>query len=118
MNRISEPVRPSQAASLLPHLHNLAPNFTPPATALPPKNLQLDIYMGGRCPICSASLDKIESLRQALPNVTIRVFDIDAPDTVRPANVIALPSIFLNGHLVATGNPQEEELVKFIRSLR
>ena len=70
MNRISEPVRQSQAASLLPHLHNLAPNFTPPATALPPKNLQLDIYMGGRCPICSASLDKIANEADAAVSQT------------------------------------------------
>lgn len=117
MNRITDLFRTRETTNLLPHLHNIAPNFTPPATSLPASNLQLDIYMGGRCPICQASLGKIDLLRQALPNVTIRVFDIDAPDTVKPRNVIALPSIFLNGHLVATGNPQEEELVKFIRSL-
>ena len=117
MNRTTELFRSREAQNPVPHLHSIAPNFTPPATSLPAKHLQLDIYMGSRCPICAASLEKIEMLRQALPNVTVRVFDIDAPETVKPANVIALPSIFLNGHLVATGNPQEEELVKFIRSL-
>lgn len=101
----------------LPHLHNSAPNLTLPPAPLPARELQLDIYIGGRCPICQASLDMLNALRGELPNVTVRIIDLDAPDAKTPANVIAIPTVLLNGYIVATGNPKMDELKTFIRSL-
>ncbi len=117
MNRITELFRSKSTPPAIPHLHDNVPNFTRPAAPLAPRALQLEIFVGGRCPICQANKGQIEQLRRDLPGVTIRVIDLDEPGTVKPRNLIAIPSFFLNGHLVATGNPEVSELKKFIASL-
>ncbi|MBI4671901.1 MAG: thioredoxin family protein [Chloroflexi bacterium] len=105
------------AAPTLPHRHDLAPNFTAPPDKMPPRALQLEIVVGGHCPVCQANLPMIDALRRELPHVDIRVIDVDAPGSHPPKNVIAIPSFLLNGYLVATGNPNLDELKSFIRTL-
>lgn len=100
----------------LPHLHDAPRNFTPPPS-VEPRMLQLEIVTGNRCPICKSYLPTLEALRTDLPNVNVRIIDIDEPGTQVPRNVIAIPTILLNGYIVATGNPEYEELKAFIRSL-
>ncbi len=117
MNRLAELFRGKNAMTGLPHLHDKEPNFTPPSLKIPARELQLDIVVGSRCPICKQSQSMVDTLRRELPNVTLRVIDMDAPDTKKPANVIAIPSFLLNGHLVATGYVEIGELKKFIQSL-
>lgn len=101
----------------LPHLHGAPRNFTPPSGNIEPRTMQLDIVTGNRCPICQSFLPTLEGLRTELPNVNVRIIDIDAPGATIPPNVIAIPTIMLNGYIVATGNPGYEELIAFIRSL-
>lgn len=113
MNAIDE----MQAQATLPHLHENAPNFDAPRTKLEPRALQLDIIVGRRCPICQENLKSLDDLRRLLPNVRIQVVDIDAPGATVPNNVIAIPTFILNGYIVATGNPNVQELKQFVDSL-
>jgi predicted thioredoxin/glutaredoxin len=117
MNRLTELFRSKSTPTAIPHLHDNVPNFTRPSAKLEPRALELEIFVGGRCPICQANRGNIEQLRRDLPSVNIRVIDLDEPGTTRPRNLIAIPSFFLNGHLVATGNPEVSELKRFIVSL-
>lgn len=117
MNRISELFRGRAAYTSLPHLHDNTPNFKSPTVGISPRDVRLDIYVGRRCPICQAAGTIIEQMRRDMPNVRINVIDLDAPNTPRPDAVVALPSFMINGHLVATGNPELEELKRFIQSL-
>lgn len=117
LNRLTKFLRGSETMPGLPHLHASAPNFTPPSVPLPARELRLDIVVGGRCPICQASLDTLNALRGELPNVNVQIIDIDAPGIKTPSNIIAIPTILLNGYIVATGNPKLEELKTFIHSL-
>jgi hypothetical protein len=117
MNRIADLAQPQSAPNTLPHRHDAPRNFIPPSAPLEPRTLQLDIVTGNRCAICQSFLPTLEGLRTELPNVNVTIIDIDAPGTVVPPNVIAIPTILLNGHIVATGNPAYEDLKQFIRSL-
>jgi protein-disulfide isomerase len=117
MNAFSRLFGRTSAEQPLPHLHDNAPNFTAPIQKLPSRALQLDIVVGGRCPICQASMPTLEALRHEIPNVNVRVIDMDAPGASKPKNIIAIPTFLLNGYIVATGNPNLDELKEFIRSL-
>lgn len=117
MNRIAELFRGRAQQKALPHLHDSKPGFTAPPSPLPARDLQLDIFVGGRCPICQSALAGLQNLRRELPNVHINVIDLDAPNTPKPDNIIAIPSFVINGYLIATGNLKVDELKKFIGSL-
>lgn len=113
MNAMNE----MQAQGTLPHLHDNAPVFDAPRGKVEPRGLQLDIIVGARCPICQENLKSLDDLRRLLPNVNIQVVDIDAPGATVPKNVIAIPTFILNGYVVATGNPNVQELKQFVDSL-
>jgi protein-disulfide isomerase len=117
MPHLPQPFSRSEETPAVPHVHDNAPTFIAPTPKLPPRELRLDIVVGTRCPICRENLKNIDSLRRELPDVRVRVIDMDAPDGEKPKNVIAIPTFLLNGYVVATGNPNVAELKKFIRSL-
>lgn len=117
MNRIAELFRGRAQQTALPHLHNNLPNFTLPSIKLSARAIQLDIYVGRRCPICQAAQSTVQQLQNDLPNVKINVIDLDVPNTPRPDIIIAIPSFVINGHLVAAGNPDWDQLKRFINSL-
>ena len=117
MNAFSTLFGPKDDSKNLPHLHNNTPNFTPPLARPKPGAIQLDIVTGSRCPICQASLPLVEQFRADMPGVVIRVIDIDVPGTVVPPNIVAIPTFLINGYIVATGNPDVDELKQFIATL-
>src|ERR1700687_855738 len=101
MNAFSTLFPRKTAENTLPHLHTNAPNFTLPTTQLKRGPVQLDIVTGGRCPICAASRPLLEQLKRDLPEVNIRVIDIDVPGTQIPRNIVAIPTFIVNGYVVA-----------------
>jgi len=75
------------------------------------------VYIAGHCPASRYSRELAMEMADAFPELDVTVIDVDAPAAQPPkgADVLFTPGYFLNGRLVAYGNPRREELERVVR---
>lgn len=73
----------------------------------------LEIYVTGSCFGCDVARELATHLRAlALPGIETRLVDLDAPGSVRPDAVFAVPTYLLDGEVVSLGNPDQASLIR------
>lgn len=77
----------------------------------------LSVYIASHCPTSRYSRELAKEMADAFPELEVEVIDVDAPAALPPggAEVLFTPGYFLNGRLVAYGNPRREELERAVR---
>jgi alkyl hydroperoxide reductase subunit AhpF len=71
----------------------------------------LDIYIDQTCTGCVHAQNLAEVVRQTLPQLEVRIFDLEHPNSKKPSSVFAVPTYMLNGKILALGNPDINDLV-------
>ena len=75
---------------------------------------RLDIYIDQACPGCARALELAAQVRETLPRVEVRIFDLARSSIKKPPSVFAVPTYLLDGKTVSLGNPNLQELVSKI----
>lgn len=77
--------------------------------ACPPS--RLEIYVASTC-IASATARGLAGIVAGweIPDLEVRVVDLDEPGAVRPRSVFAVPTYLLDGALLSLGNPSVDEI--------
>lgn len=68
--------------------------------------------MSQRCPGCDEACRLDGRVAQRFPVHRVRVVDLERELAARPTNLVAVPSYMLDGHVLALGNPREEDLLQ------
>ena len=71
----------------------------------------LEIYIDQECPGCTQAQEVGNYVRNTLPGIEVRIFDLARPNTKRPSTVFAVPTYLLNGKRLSLGNPNMEDLL-------
>ena len=99
------------------HLHNRAQAQRLNGGNVSERNLALEIVIAKHCRQCRESVRVADALKLEFPALDVQVIDLDAPDSVKPDVVFAVPSFLLNGRVVSLGNPDVAELSGTIRTM-
>jgi predicted thioredoxin/glutaredoxin len=67
-------------------------------------DMRLDIYVGNHCLSCREALRIAREARQ-IPDLEVRVIDVDQATDPIPGQVAAVPAYVLDGQVVSLGNP-------------
>jgi hypothetical protein len=82
-----------------------------------PTHRLLDIYVGESCLGCERARELAAQIQGwQLPDVTVRLRDIDDPETHQPDSVFAVPTYLLNGRVISLGNPEAPRLYHLLTS--
>lgn len=71
----------------------------------------LDIYIDQDCPGCTQAQELAHYVKNKLPEIEVRIFDLARPNIERPSNVFAVPTYLLNGKRLSLGNPNVDDLL-------
>ena len=71
----------------------------------------LDIYIDQDCPGCTEAQELARYVRNKLPEIEVRIFDLARPNIERPSTVFAVPTYLLNGKRLSLGNPNADDLL-------
>jgi alkyl hydroperoxide reductase subunit AhpF len=77
---------------------------------------RLDIYVDQACPGCAYAQELAVLVRQELPELEVRIFDLALPNIQKPPSVFAVPTYLLNGKTLSLGNPDIRDLVAKIEN--
>jgi hypothetical protein len=58
----------------------------------------------------------IAEIGQRFPHIVTEIINLDDPASVRPGNVIAVPTYTLNEKVFSLGNPRREEMFAMLTS--
>jgi hypothetical protein len=75
--------------------------------------MRLDIYIADHCANCAEAL-RLATLAGTLPQVDVRVINVDTARDPVPARVVAVPTYLLDGRVVSLGNPARDELLRLL----
>lgn len=77
----------------------------------------LSVYIAGHCPASRYSRELAQAVADVFPELYVEVIDVDEPAELPPGGIDVLftPGYFLNGRLVAYGNPRPQELERAVR---
>ncbi len=77
----------------------------------------LSVYIAGHCPTSRYSRELAQAIANIFPELYVEVIDMDEPTALPPRgmDVLFTPGYFLNGRLVAYGNPRQQELERVVR---
>lgn len=73
--------------------------------------ITLDIYIDQACPGCAYAQELAVFVRQELPELAVRIFDLAHPNIQKPPSVFAVPTYLLDGKTLSLGNPDIRDLV-------
>lgn len=71
----------------------------------------LDIYIEQDCPGCTTAQELAKQVKNKIPEVEVRIFDLARPNIERPSTVFAVPTYLLNGQRLSLGNPKVDVLL-------
>jgi len=66
--------------------------------------MRLDVYVANHCLNCQEALRIAQEARQ-IPDLEVRVIDVDQATDPIPSKVVAVPTYVLDGRVVSRGNP-------------
>ena len=72
---------------------------------------RLDIYIDQACPGCAQAQKLAAQVREAIPDLEVRILDLAHPNNKKPPSVFAVPTYLLDGVTVSLGNPDLRDLV-------
>lgn len=78
----------------------------------------LTVYVSQHCFGCAEARRLAAAVAQAVPELAVRVVDLDREPQARPAGLIAVPTFMLDGRAIALGNPRQQDLLRQVRALR
>ena len=74
----------------------------------------LDIYVDQACPGCAYAQELAVRVREEIPELEVRIFDLARPNIQKPSSVFAVPTYLLDGKTLSLGNPDIRDLVSRI----
>ena len=68
----------------------------------------LCVYVESGCRTCAHALELVERIRREYPGVETEVFDVGVSSDRLPDGVFAVPTLVLDGEVIALGTPSWE----------
>jgi hypothetical protein len=77
----------------------------------------LRVYIASGCPASQISLRLIDRLQTRYPDLPLEVVNVSEPGAVVPDEVFGTPIYTWDDQVLFLGNPSEEALIEYVRSL-
>jgi alkyl hydroperoxide reductase subunit AhpF len=74
------------------------------------KRPKLEVYVSDGCSICSRAVRALQDCEQIAAVADVAVCNLDAPDVARPPQLVAVPTVYYEGVVMALGTPDCCEL--------
>lgn len=78
--------------------------------------MRLEVYVSDHCFNCHEALGIAAEARQ-IPDLEVRVINLDRAPGPVPSKVVAVPTYLLDGQTVSLGNPERAAFLRTLASL-